>query len=133
MKRAMFAVILGCSSASDLPTVRFANAPPVLSVDDRLDVPRRPDVYVDLQALDGFEADIERPLTRGLELPRQRRALGVNSLDDVPDSTWFTNRIGIRDLTADDIGRGPLLRGGPEDHKPWTVHSTNLGGGPREG
>ena len=26
------------------------------------------------------------------------RAVNINTLDEVPDSSWFTNRIGIRDL-----------------------------------
>jgi hypothetical protein len=70
----------------------------------------------------------QRRLTRALELPRSERALGVNALDEVPDSTWFTNRIGIRDLTVDEVRTGPIKVGSPEPHKPWTVHSTKTGG-----
>jgi hypothetical protein len=35
------------------------------------------------------------------------RAVNVNTIDEVPDSTWFTNRIGVRDLPLDAIVRGP--------------------------
>ena len=35
------------------------------------------------------------------------RAVNVNTLDEVPDSTWFTNRIGVRDLPIAEIARGP--------------------------
>jgi hypothetical protein len=35
------------------------------------------------------------------------RAINVNTLDDVPDSSWFTNRIGVRDLPLEEIVRGP--------------------------
>src|SRR5262245_47852313 len=35
------------------------------------------------------------------------RAVNVNTLDEVPDSSWFTNRIGIRDLSIAEISRGP--------------------------
>ena len=35
------------------------------------------------------------------------RAVNVNTLDEVPDSTWFTNRIGVRDLPISEIARGP--------------------------
>ena len=31
----------------------------------------------------------------------------MNTLDEVPDSSWFTNRIGVRDLTLTEIARGP--------------------------
>jgi hypothetical protein len=35
------------------------------------------------------------------------RAVNVNTLDEVPDSSWFTNRIGVRDLPLAEIARGP--------------------------
>ncbi len=67
-------------------------------------------------------------MTRALDLPRARRAQGVNALDEVPDSTWFTNRIGVRELSPDEVRRGPTVIGSPEPHKPWTIHSTKVGG-----
>ncbi len=39
--------------------------------------------------------------------PSNTRAGNVNTIDEVPDSSWFTNRIGARPLTADEIARGP--------------------------
>jgi hypothetical protein len=38
---------------------------------------------------------------------RDLRALNVNTLDEVPDSSWFTNRIGRRDMPIEEIVRGP--------------------------
>lgn len=38
---------------------------------------------------------------------RDVRAVNVNTLDEVPDSTWFTNRIGRRAMPIDEIVRGP--------------------------
>ena len=35
------------------------------------------------------------------------RAGNVNTIDEVPDSSWFTNRIGGRALSTDEIVRGP--------------------------
>jgi hypothetical protein len=35
------------------------------------------------------------------------RAVNVNTVDEVPDSSWFTNRIGVRDLSVGEIVRGP--------------------------
>lgn len=37
----------------------------------------------------------------------QSRALNVNTLDEVPDSSWFTNRIGHRPMSIDEIANGP--------------------------
>ena len=41
------------------------------------------------------------------------RAASVNTIDEVPDSSWFTNRAGSRPLTAEEIGRGPDDDRGP--------------------
>ena len=35
------------------------------------------------------------------------RALNVNTLDEVPDSSWFINRIGVREMPVAEIVRGP--------------------------
>jgi hypothetical protein len=40
-------------------------------------------------------------------------ALNVNTLGEVPDSSWFTNRLGVRDMTVDEIVRGPSQVDGP--------------------
>jgi hypothetical protein len=38
---------------------------------------------------------------------RDIRAVNVNTVDEVPDSTWFTNRLGRQPMTLDEIVRGP--------------------------
>jgi hypothetical protein len=125
---ALVALAAGCAHHAPAPGVRFANAPAALAVDDRRDVPRQPAKRGFSRILYHFDGSFYRLITRGLELPRHRRALGVNALDEVPDSTWFTNRIGVRDLTPDEIRRGAAAAGSPEPHKPWTIHSTKVGG-----
>jgi hypothetical protein len=39
--------------------------------------------------------------------PVDRPALNVNTLDEVPDSSWFTNRIGRQALSREAVVRGP--------------------------
>jgi hypothetical protein len=39
--------------------------------------------------------------------PRDLPAQNVNTLGEVPDSSWFTNRIGVNAMSVDDIVRGP--------------------------
>jgi hypothetical protein len=51
---------------------------------------------------------------------RDVRALNVNTIDEVPDSSWFVNRMVLRPIDDDDIVRGPLTGDGPADG-PWTV------------
>ena len=129
--RAWWAAVIaaGCATgaAPGLPAVRFANAPIVAAVNDRRDVPRPPSRREFLPDLYFFDGTFRRPVTRALELPRPRRARGVNALDEVPDSTWFTNRIGTHDLAPEVIERGPVTND-PETAKPWTVRSTKIGG-----
>jgi len=38
---------------------------------------------------------------------QQMRAVNINTLDEVPDSSWFTNRIGQRPMSTAEIVRGP--------------------------
>ncbi len=40
-------------------------------------------------------------------------ALNVNTLGEVPDSSWFTNRLGQHDTTIEQILRGPSQNDGP--------------------
>jgi hypothetical protein len=40
-------------------------------------------------------------------------ALNVNSVGEVPDSSWFTNRLGAREMSIADVVRGPETHGGP--------------------
>ena len=55
------------------------------------------------------------------------RAGNVNSIDEVPDSNWFTNRLLTTPVTADAVLRGPIVSGGPAPG-PWTVVSRKLAG-----
>jgi hypothetical protein len=55
------------------------------------------------------------------------RARNVNTIDEVPDSNWFTNRILARPLTPDDVARGPLTGSGPAPGT-WSVVSRKLAG-----
>ena len=48
------------------------------------------------------------------------RAQNVNTIDEVPDSSWFTNRIYSRRLTAEEITKGPNTIDGPAPGR-WTV------------
>lgn len=41
------------------------------------------------------------------------RARNINTIDEVPDSNWFTNRIGAHPVTIEEAARGPLTGTGP--------------------
>jgi len=48
------------------------------------------------------------------------RAQNINTIDEVPDSSWFTNRILSRTLTNDELVRGPNI-GAPPDPSKWVM------------
>jgi hypothetical protein len=52
--------------------------------------------------------------------PSGTRAKSINTIDEVPDSSWFTNRIGSTPLTVEELVRGPN-RGAPPDPSRWTL------------
>jgi hypothetical protein len=52
--------------------------------------------------------------------PSGTRAKNINTVDEVPDSSWFTNRVGSRTLSAEELTRGPIV-GRPPDASRWTL------------
>lgn len=48
------------------------------------------------------------------------RAQNVNTIDEVPDSSWFTNRIYARPVSIEELVRGPNTMDGPA-RGPWTI------------
>lgn len=55
------------------------------------------------------------------------RALNINTAGEVPDSSWFTNRIGTDRMTLDELVKGPDTGTGPVDG-PWTIVSAKTEG-----
>jgi hypothetical protein len=52
--------------------------------------------------------------------PSGLRAQDLNTIDEVPDSGWFTNRIGTKTLSIDEMVRGPIV-GAPPDPSRWVI------------
>jgi hypothetical protein len=123
------AVAAGCGGPPAVGRARFANRPAVWRVNDRGDVAKQPAERPFPEKLYFFDAVFHRRVTRAMDLPTPRRALDVNAFGEVPDSTWFTNRIGVRDLSLDEIRRGPNSTDGPDLSAKWQVKSSKVGGG----
>ncbi|MGD0678791.1 MAG: hypothetical protein ABSC94_25585 [Polyangiaceae bacterium] len=65
-----------------------------------------PDVYVSPLNWDGADNIFFRPLSEALGVEHHGEAVNVNSLDEVPDSSWFQNRIGNHPVTPEEFARG---------------------------
>lgn len=84
-----------------------------------------PETYVSPFAWDAVDNSVFLPLSRALAVEPPREAMNVNALDEVPDSSWFQNRIGRFGMTPDELARGPC-EGGPtldpgEDAGSWLI------------
>jgi len=55
------------------------------------------------------------------------RAKNLNTVDEVPDSNWFTNRVGRRSVTIAELVRGPDVTAGPSQGR-WTVIASKSDG-----
>ncbi len=57
----------------------------------------------------------------------KQRALNINTLGEVPDSSWFTNRHGKAPMSLEELARGPDT-GGPSQNDKWQVIKNKVGG-----
>jgi hypothetical protein len=116
-----------CGAASGPGQLRFHNARPVALVNDRrpIDQPDKSEPGL-LQYY--FRAEVVRTARQALTLSPPRPARDVNSLGNVPNSTWFTNRISGRGVTPEQIAAGPGQGGEPDRTGPWLVDGIKVGG-----
>ncbi len=118
---------LSCKSSSVSP-VRFANKPPIWHVNDKKHVATAPPKSPFAEAQYFYDSFVHKRITYGLSFPGKPRAKNTNALDEVPNSTWFTNRIGRFAMTPEQVAAGPNTIGSPMDHKPWTILGSKIGG-----
>jgi hypothetical protein len=52
--------------------------------------------------------------------PSGLRAKNINTIDEVPDSSWFTNRVGTKPMTNEELVRGANV-GEPPDPSKWVL------------
>jgi hypothetical protein len=104
----------------------FRDAPPVWAVDDDSDIPEPSEREYNAKEYFAKIFVIKR-LDRTLQLRDEEAAHNVNSLEEVPSSTWFENRIGVRRVTPEEAARG-VDAGGPP-RAPFTIVGGKVGGG----
>ena len=76
------------------------------SDDDPNHVACAPEPYVSPLVWDAVDNSVFRPLARVFAVDPAGPAPNVNAFDEVPDSAWFTNRLGARRPTRDELLRG---------------------------
>ena len=104
MKKIAFIVIAACVACSG--ERRFPLREPMWRDTDLNPVHAHIARYDSPLYWDGADNLVFRPLSESLGLVTSGESVNVNSLDEVPDSAWFTNRIGARAMTPDEVARG---------------------------
>ena len=126
MTRRLMPVLAALLTAGALTTAGSATSPKFLNDDP---VWQEPDTQ-DASGLKADEVNLFVDLTYNLIKgagPARGRAGNVNTIDEVPDSSWYTNRAGMRTLTPQDITKGPNTTDGPAAG-PWTIVSSKSDG-----
>lgn len=98
-------VSLGMVTSATTP--RFLTDDPLWVEADTEDASRITPLDVNLTV------DLAYNLIHGFREPAHVRAQNLNTVDEVPDSSWFTNRAGHLALTPADIAAGPNRSNGP--------------------
>ena len=117
-----FALILGIGLLMTTPGVsqesgKFRSDDPLQVDPDQLAGPQ-PQPVQPSQVFDFLENTFGRRPDRNDEIPP---AQNVNTLGEVPDSSWFTNRMSWKAMTLEELARGPNRLEGPDQSRPWTI------------
>jgi hypothetical protein len=113
------ALVAGCAE----PVRRFPLQPALWNDADRNHVATRPAQRYSGMVGDGADQILLRPLASALAVRTAAESINVNALDEVPNSAWFTNRIGLRTMSPDQVRAGACDESFTLDARrgPWVV------------
>jgi len=93
--------VVGCGHAP-----RFPLREPLLRDDDQKPIETAPEEYYSPFAWDGANQMVFRPIARFFAVDPAGPPTNVNAFDEVPDSSWFENRLGARAFSSTEVARG---------------------------
>jgi len=119
---ALLACALALVACGGATVDRFPTSGPMLLDPDTAHVDDMPREYWSGLMADGFDQIAMYPFSRFFEMDPAGPSVNVNAYDEVPDSSWFENRIGYGGFSLEDAARGacPEDRLDP-DRGPWTI------------
>ncbi len=100
---------------------RFPDAEIVWIDDDQRPIARPPASFYSSYSWDGADNSVFRPASELFLFEAGRRAINVNALDEVPDSSWYQNRLSRTEWDAERVARGPCRDTDDELDGPWTI------------
>ena len=108
---------LGCVTARPA----YPPEPPLWRDPDRAPFAARLPEYFSPVHWDALDQSVFRPVSQFFAVDPGGEALDVNAWDEVPDSSWFENRIGRRALTPEGVARGPCALPALDASSPWEI------------
>jgi hypothetical protein len=112
------ALALLCTCAAPRP---YPVAQPMWVDDDRHPFAADPPVAFSPFGWDAADNLVFRPISSTFAVQPRSEAVNVNSVDEVPDSSWFSNRIGQKPMSPLEVALGPCTKPSPELAFPWKV------------
>jgi hypothetical protein len=100
------AVLAACASTPRT----FPLKEPLWEDPDQRPFAPKPPAYFSPWFWDGADNLLFRPLAEAFKVDRNGEAVNVNALDEVPESSWFVNRLSRGSLSPEQIARGPCQR-----------------------
>src|SRR5260370_30198022 len=105
------------SAASPALAQKFLPDDPLLRDHDDLHVPRPREIELS----GGYDVIENTFFRKGPAKGAIKPVKNVNTLGEVPDSSWWTNRMGARPMSIEELVRGPNRSEGPDVTGTWTV------------
>ncbi len=123
LARGLFALLVLASSAgcggSELRP--FPLKEPMWQDPDQTPFTPPPEEYYSPFVWDFLDQSLARPTTRLLSVDYGAESVNVNAWDEVPDSSWFVNRMSRAPMSPEEVAEGPCEGPPPETEGPWTI------------
>jgi hypothetical protein len=111
-----------CASCASAARVReFPSQNAIWQLDDRRPYSTPPQKEYSPFVWDALDYSLFKPIAEVWRLKTSRPALDVNAFDEVPNSSWFTNRMSTRILPPAEAALGACSDSQDLPHAPWTV------------
>lgn len=87
---------------------------------------------------DWIDGTLFQSVRKSVDFPRyirkirgkKKESINVNTFDEVPNSSWFTNRIGYRQMSLEQVRRGPNRNNQPKPGKLVVLRGKTVGATP---
>jgi len=113
----LVATLVGCAGSPG----RFTRSTVMWVDDDRHPFGPQPEERYAPQIWDAADNLVFRPAARALAFETSGESTNVNAMDEVPDSSWFTNRLGRHAMTPEEVALGACDHDEPMPSPPWRV------------